>query len=64
MSTRSTWRHRENGISATDDTAIVELAGTKVKIVHGNKTNFKITTMEDLIMARAIINAPGSTGDR
>jgi 2-C-methyl-D-erythritol 4-phosphate cytidylyltransferase len=40
---------------ATDDAFLVEGLGTRVEIVAGSALNFKITTPEDLRMARALI---------
>lgn len=42
-------------IKPTDDTMLVELLGTKVKIIEGSNTNIKITTKEDLLFAEAIL---------
>ncbi len=42
-------------LPATDDAFLVERLGTKVEIVAGSALNFKITTPEDLRMARALI---------
>ncbi|HEV3110783.1 MAG TPA: 2-C-methyl-D-erythritol 4-phosphate cytidylyltransferase [Candidatus Binataceae bacterium] len=42
-------------LPATDDAFLVERLGTKVEIVTGSPLNFKITTPEDLRMARALI---------
>ena len=39
----------------TDDCQAVELAGDKVKIVESRKPNFKITTVEDLQVAAALL---------
>jgi 2-C-methyl-D-erythritol 4-phosphate cytidylyltransferase len=41
----------------TDDALLVEVSGGKVAIVDGGCANFKITTPEDLAVARAIIAA-------
>jgi len=41
----------------TDDAALVEKLGTKVKIVMGSYFNIKITTPEDLVLAEAIAKA-------
>jgi len=38
----------------TDDASLVEKLGAKVKVVMGSCSNIKITTPEDLIIARAI----------
>lgn len=39
----------------TDDCALVESAGVTVKCVKGDHANIKITTAEDLILARALL---------
>lgn len=44
-----------DGILATDDAALVERLGVKVKIVRGNYSNLKITTPEDLVIAEALL---------
>jgi len=40
---------------ATDDAALVERMGGKVKIIEGDENNIKITTREDLKMAEDIL---------
>ncbi len=45
---------RFGDIEVTDDAALVEKLGAKVKIVPGSYFNIKITTPEDLIVAEAI----------
>lgn len=45
----------KNDLSVTDDASMVESLGKDVHIVTSNYDNIKITTMEDLIMAEAII---------
>lgn len=50
-------RARGDNLLATDDTALVESLGGRVKIVMGSYENIKITTPEDLDMAMAIIKA-------
>lgn len=45
--------------SFTDDATVVEAAGHSINLVEGNRENIKITTVEDLELARAIINSPG-----
>ena len=40
---------------ATDDAALVERLGTKVKVVPGNYQNIKITTPEDLQFAETVL---------
>ena len=44
---------QERNIDATDDAALVERLGYKVKLVMGNYRNMKITTPEDLVIAEA-----------
>lgn len=39
----------------TDDAALVEKLGAKVKLVRGSYFNLKITTPEDLVLAEAIL---------
>ena len=41
--------------AATDDASLVENAGGRVAMVAGEKTNIKLTTPEDLILAEAIL---------
>lgn len=45
----------QSGVLATDDAALVEQIGVRVKIVQGSYTNFKITTPEDLSFATALL---------
>jgi len=40
------------GLTLTDDAAIAEANGIKVKVIEGSIENFKITTAQDLIMAK------------
>ena len=42
-------------VEVTDDAAAVELLGEPVKIVETNVPNIKITTVEDLRVAAAVI---------
>jgi 2-C-methyl-D-erythritol 4-phosphate cytidylyltransferase len=50
-------RAREAGLEATDDAALVEALGHPVRVVPGSRLNFKITTREDLAIARALVAA-------
>ncbi|MBU0982596.1 MAG: 2-C-methyl-D-erythritol 4-phosphate cytidylyltransferase [candidate division Zixibacteria bacterium] len=51
---------RESGESATDDTALIERRGFKVRAVESSSINLKVTTPEDLLIARAFIEGePG-----
>ncbi len=43
---------KENNIKVTDDTMVVEIFGNKVFLYEGSYTNIKITTPEDLILAK------------
>ncbi len=45
---------KETGFVATDEASLLEFAGINVAVHFGSSFNFKITTKEDLIMARAI----------
>jgi len=45
----------EQQLPATDDAFLVERLGARVEIVPGSALNFKITTPEDLRIARALI---------
>lgn len=46
-----------NGIAATDDAALVEGLGHRVRIVLGSHRNIKVTAPEDLIIAQALLKA-------
>lgn len=46
---------REHGIVVTDDAALVERIGVKVKVVRGSYENIKITSEEDLPLADLIL---------
>jgi 2-C-methyl-D-erythritol 4-phosphate cytidylyltransferase len=41
--------------NVTDDVALVEMLGKKVRIVEGNYNNIKITTKEDLLLAESLL---------
>ncbi len=45
------------GIEATDDAALVEAIGHRVRIVPGDPRNLKVTTPEDLVVAEALLRA-------
>jgi 2-C-methyl-D-erythritol 4-phosphate cytidylyltransferase len=40
---------------ATDDASLVERKGGRVTLVHGERTNIKLTSPEDIILAEAIL---------
>ena len=46
---------KEDGYEATDDTALAEHYGYKVRIVEGSYSNIKITTPEDIAIAEALL---------
>lgn len=48
---------RMEGLQVTDDAALLEARGHPVAIVRGNRSNFKITTPDDLELARALVEA-------
>ncbi len=48
-----------DGVDATDEAALVELAGLPVRLVDGEASNIKITTPDDIAMGEAI-----AAGDR
>ncbi len=52
-------RARDLGETATDDSVLVEKLGTHVRVVSGSPLNFKITTRENLQLARALLAARG-----
>jgi 2-C-methyl-D-erythritol 4-phosphate cytidylyltransferase len=48
---------RLDGIEATDEAALVELAGHPVQVVPGSAENLKVTTALDLAVAEALLAA-------
>ena len=44
---------------ATDEAALAERAGHRVKLVEGDPTNLKITTADDLAIAERLLREPG-----
>ncbi|MGE5529272.1 MAG: 2-C-methyl-D-erythritol 4-phosphate cytidylyltransferase [Patescibacteria group bacterium] len=50
-------RAHRAGLAATDDAGILEMTGRQVTVVPGERTNFKITTREDLLLAEAVLAA-------
>jgi len=48
---------RREGFIGTDDASLVEHLGQTVKIIPGSRSNIKITSQEDLELARAILNS-------
>jgi len=55
---REAYEHADvNDPSLTDESALVEQLGRPVSIVEGSARNIKITTVEDLVIAEAILAA-------
>lgn len=48
-------RAEEAGLDVTDDAAVLEWAGYRVRVVPGDPANFKVTTSEDLVRAEAVL---------
>jgi len=44
-----------NSITANDDSELVELMGHPIYVIEGNRTNIKITTPEDLNLAKLLL---------
>ncbi len=55
----------ENFATATDDACLVERSGGEVRLVEGERSNIKLTSPEDVILAEAIlISRAGRAGER
>jgi 2-C-methyl-D-erythritol 4-phosphate cytidylyltransferase len=52
--------HHQPAAEVTDDAALVERLGYKVKLYPGSYDNIKITTPEDLALAEVLINKHGN----
>lgn len=52
-------RAAEEGVTATDDAALVERYGGRVVVVEGDTRNLKITRPEDLRLAEHLLSEPG-----
>jgi 2-C-methyl-D-erythritol 4-phosphate cytidylyltransferase len=48
---------KSEGYSGTDDASLVERLGETVMMLRGSRRNLKITNKEDLILARALLDA-------
>ncbi len=55
-------RARAEGWEVTDDAAVLERAGHRVRLVEGETVNFKITRPEDLALAARLLSAGTRTG--
>ena len=54
--TIKTAHEKGKSLTVTDDTALVGAMGIPVHLIQGSKTNFKITTPEDMTIANALMN--------
>jgi len=52
-------RAHEGAADAPDDAALVEACGGRVVVVAGERTNLKVTTGDDLVVATALLDAGG-----
>jgi len=52
-------RAEQEKFAATDDSALVERYGGRIRFVRGGYTNIKITTAEDLLIAEALLGLKG-----
>lgn len=48
-------RAEAHGLVGTDDSALVEAAGGRVRVVRGSRDNIKVTVPEDLAVAEALL---------
>ncbi len=55
---------RENGIVSTDDARLVELLGSEIRVVPGDRDNIKITTQHDLELASFLLRKRCENADR
>ena len=54
---------REKDIDPTDDALLLEAIGHNVTLVPGDPLNIKITTQEDLLLARALLQVMENRGE-
>ncbi|MGM0924517.1 MAG: 2-C-methyl-D-erythritol 4-phosphate cytidylyltransferase [Bacillota bacterium] len=47
----------QSGFLGTDDASLIERSGRKVKVIEGDYTNIKLTTPDDLLLAKAILES-------
>ena len=47
----------QSGFLGTDDASLIERSGSKVHVVEGDYTNIKLTTPDDLLIAKAILES-------
>lgn len=49
--------HEEDFATATDDAYLVERSGGEVRLVEGERSNIKLTSPEDVVLAEAILTS-------
>jgi 2-C-methyl-D-erythritol 4-phosphate cytidylyltransferase len=54
--------HREVTIDVTDDAAMVEALGERVRLFEGDRRNVKVTTVEDLEVVEALLSFGARAG--
>ena len=47
----------KNQLLFTDDASLLVKKGKKIKLIYGDRFNFKITTLDDLMLLRSILEA-------
>ncbi|USK33994.1 2-C-methyl-D-erythritol 4-phosphate cytidylyltransferase [Bacillus sp. F19] len=47
----------QSGFLGTDDASLIERSGRKVQVIEGDYTNIKLTTPDDLLIAKAILES-------
>jgi 2-C-methyl-D-erythritol 4-phosphate cytidylyltransferase/2-C-methyl-D-erythritol 2,4-cyclodiphosphate synthase len=52
-----------SGVEGTDEAALAEHAGHSVRLVEGSVRNIKVTTIEDLVMAEALLKSDSSKAE-
>ncbi|MCL4078508.1 2-C-methyl-D-erythritol 4-phosphate cytidylyltransferase [Coriobacteriia bacterium Es71-Z0120] len=52
------------GVTGTDDAALVEASGGRVRVVRGSRDNVKVTVPEDLVLAEAVLRARAARGPK
>lgn len=52
----------EEGFYSTDDSALVERNGGKVRVIMGSYANIKVTTPEDVLVAELLLKTGGKAG--
>jgi 2-C-methyl-D-erythritol 4-phosphate cytidylyltransferase len=50
-------RSMKEGFYSTDDSALVEHSGGRIKVVMGSYRNIKVTTPEDILIAQALLKS-------